>query len=101
MPASVLDTKTAKVLATIPVGTEPEGVAVSPDGRLVYVTAETTHTISVIDTAALKRVATILGGSRPRESAFTPDGQRAFVTAELGGGGAEFERGAERRAPAL
>ena len=51
----------------------------------MYVTAETTHTISVIDTSALKTVATILVGSRPRESAFTPDGLRAFVTAEIGG----------------
>ena len=38
----------------------------------VYVTAETTHTVSVIDTIALKVISTILVGSRPRAAAFTP-----------------------------
>ena len=72
-------------MATVPVGIEPEGVTVSPDGKLVYVTGETSHTVSVIAADALKVVATILVGSRPREAAFSPDGKKAFVTAEIGG----------------
>jgi YVTN family beta-propeller protein len=34
---SVIDTATDMVIATIPVGSFPFGVAVSPDGRKVYV----------------------------------------------------------------
>lgn len=56
----------------------------SPAGRRVYVTAETTHTVSVIDAASFQGVATVLAGSRPREVAFAPDGTRAYVTAEIG-----------------
>ena len=42
--------------------TEPEGVAVSADGRWVYVTAETSNSVSVIDTRTNKVVATIEAG---------------------------------------
>ena len=34
---SVIDTATNNVTATVPVGIEPTGVAVSPDGTKVYV----------------------------------------------------------------
>jgi YVTN family beta-propeller protein len=47
---SVIDTRTNKVTATVPVGAGPWGVAVSPDGRKVY-TANWYYTVSVIDTA--------------------------------------------------
>jgi DNA-binding beta-propeller fold protein YncE len=36
------------VVATIPVGGDPSGVAVSPDGTHIYVTNETDNTVSVI-----------------------------------------------------
>lgn len=70
--------------STVIVGIEPEGVTISPDGRWVYVTAETSNTVSVIDTQSNDVVATFLVGARPRDSAFSPDGSRAYVTAELG-----------------
>ncbi|MEE9123120.1 MAG: hypothetical protein V3U14_01315, partial [candidate division NC10 bacterium] len=44
------------------VGVEPEGVAVSPDGKWVYISSETSHTISVIDTATDKVVGTLPAG---------------------------------------
>ena len=39
------------VVASIGVGGDPAGVALSPDGRVAYVTNESGHTVSVIDTA--------------------------------------------------
>src|SRR5229473_1136359 len=48
---SVIDTATDTVIATIPVGLTPFGVAVKPDGSKVYVTHECANAVSVIDTA--------------------------------------------------
>ena len=54
-----------RVTKTYIVGIEPEGVAASPDGRWVYVTAETSNTVSVIDTRLGKVVASFLVDVRP------------------------------------
>ncbi|MGH3671038.1 MAG: YncE family protein [Pseudonocardiaceae bacterium] len=48
---SVIDTLSNTVIATIPVGSCPEGVAVTPDGRHVYVPNFASNSVSVIDTA--------------------------------------------------
>lgn len=56
----------------------------SPNGRWVYVTSESSSTVSVIDTLTNKLKTTFPVGARPRAAAFTPDGLRAFVTAENG-----------------
>jgi DNA-binding beta-propeller fold protein YncE len=45
---SVIDTRSNVVAATIGVGTYPEGVAVSPDGRRAYVTNNGSGTLSVL-----------------------------------------------------
>ncbi len=47
---SVIDTSNDTVLATVPVGNSPFGVAVKPDGTRVYVTNDSDNTVSVIDT---------------------------------------------------
>jgi YVTN family beta-propeller protein len=54
---SVIDTPTNTVIATIPAGEYPEGVAVSQDGRRAYITnrnrlgsGNITGTVMVIDT---------------------------------------------------
>jgi YVTN family beta-propeller protein len=47
---SVIDTKTDTVIAAIQVGANPFGVAVTPDGRKVYVANAGSNTVSVIDT---------------------------------------------------
>ena len=51
------------VSARIPVGRNPKGVALSPDGSILYVTNRLDDSVSVIDTATRKVVSTIgLGG---------------------------------------
>src|SRR5215471_14051879 len=62
---SVLNTTTHSVVATLPVGLHPFGVAVHPAGTFVYVTNLSSGTVSVIDTATHSVVATVLvGGPR-------------------------------------
>ena len=53
------------VMARIAVGKNPRGVAMSPDGKRLYVANRMDDTLSVIDTTSNKSVATIdLGGSK-------------------------------------
>ncbi|WP_240805642.1 YncE family protein [Streptomyces sp. A1547] len=82
---SVIDTATNTVTATIPVGSRPEGVAVTPDGTRVYVANSDGTTVSVISTASNAVTATITVGRGPRGVAITPDGTRAYVTNSISG----------------
>ena len=77
---SVIDTATNTVIATIPVGDTPCGVAVSPDGTRAYVTNLVDDTVSVIDTATNTVTATIPVGDGPDGVAVSPDGTRVYVT---------------------
>jgi YVTN family beta-propeller protein len=77
---SVIDTTTNTVIATIPVGTTPFGVAVSPDGSTAYVTNVNSNSVSVIDTASNTVRTTIAAvGVQPFGLASTPDGTRVYV----------------------
>ncbi len=64
--------------ATIPVGTLPVFVAISPDGTHVYV-RNRDGTVSVITTATGVVSATITVGTNPVGLAITPDGTHAYV----------------------
>jgi YVTN family beta-propeller protein len=81
--AVVVDSATGKEIAQIPVGGEPEGVNITPDGKQVWVTSEEDSTVTVIDTATNKPLKTIKVGERPRNTAFSPDGTRAYVPGEF------------------
>jgi YVTN family beta-propeller protein len=77
----VIDTSANKVVATVVVGSEPFGVAVTPDGKHVYVTNVGTNpgTVSVIATATNKVVATVVVGPSVfalNGVAVTPDNSR-------------------------
>ena len=67
------------VVGTIRVGTEPEGVAVSPDGRTVYVANQGAKILSVVD-AASKRVTSVPLRNTPRFVAVSRDGGQVFVS---------------------
>src|ERR1700738_3527219 len=47
---SVIDTATTTVATTVAVGTAPLGVAVTPDGKHVYVANQGSSSVSVIET---------------------------------------------------
>ena len=87
---SVIDTAPTvinMVVATVTVGTSPQGVAITPNGTRAYVTnfgdGIVPGTVSVIDTATNMVVATVTVGRGPVGVAIIPDGTHAYVTNSL------------------
>jgi YVTN family beta-propeller protein len=71
---------------SLTVGVAPAAVAVSPDGRKVYVAARGNNTLSVLRAAtfpapASNLVARTVQGGSPRSVAASPDGKRIYVAA--------------------
>jgi YVTN family beta-propeller protein len=77
---SVIDTATYKVVATIPVGQYPAGVAITPNGAFAYVANFNSNSVSVIDTSTNTVAATVPVGINPLGVAVTPNGAFAYVT---------------------
>jgi YVTN family beta-propeller protein/VCBS repeat-containing protein len=88
---SVINTAFNTVTATIPVGanTGPAGIAVSPDGSVLYVadsgltyfgSSFPARTVSVINTATNAVIETIPVGDIPGGVAISPDGTHLYVT---------------------
>jgi YVTN family beta-propeller protein len=70
------------VLARIPVGHNPRGVLLSPDGKRLYVANRLDDNLAVIDTTTLQVVSTIdLGG--PKNADALRRGERLFYTADF------------------
>ena len=90
--ASLLDATTGAVVATLPTGTGPHEVAVSPDGRWAlvadYGAAEGGRSLTVLDVERRAVARTIDLGEyrRPHGVAWLADGRRAVVTVEASGG---------------
>lgn len=76
---SVIDTGAGTVVATIPVVAGPHGMGVTPDGRRVFVSGDTSSGVSVIDTATDRVIQTIEVGKTPHGVAITPDGKTMLV----------------------
>ncbi len=76
---AVLDTVTNTVLKTIPV-TAPDGLAITPDGKKVYVSSTDSGTVKVITTDDDTILTSIDVGSKPAGLAISPDGSRAVVS---------------------
>ena len=68
----MVDTAERRVVAQIEVGVEPEGMAISHDGRWAVTTSETTNMVHWIDTATHEIVANTLVGQRPRYARSRP-----------------------------
>jgi YVTN family beta-propeller protein len=82
---SVIDTATNLVVGSpIRVGANPQSLAVTPDGKHVYVASFGNAlgflgSVSVIDTATNMVVATVPGVTGATEVAITPDGKHAYA----------------------
>ena len=81
---TAIDLEERKVVAEVPVGVEPEGVGISPDGKILIATSETSNMAHFIDTTSYEIVDNVLVGSRPRFAEFTADGSQLWVTSEVG-----------------
>jgi len=73
------------VVAQVDVGVEPEGMAVSYNGKWAIVTSETTNMAHWIDTATNELVENTLVDQRPRDAEFTRDDSELWVSSEIGG----------------
>jgi YVTN family beta-propeller protein len=67
------------VTGRIQVGDEPEGIAVSPDGRTLYVANQGSRMLSVVD-ARTRKVTSVRLRSNPRFVTTSRDGRRVFVS---------------------
>jgi YVTN family beta-propeller protein len=69
------------VIATVPLGSSPQGIAVDPVRHLVYV-VKGDGTMSVIDGVTQSVVATVAVGSMPRAVALDPVTRLVYVALE-------------------
>jgi len=76
---SVIDIATQTVIATIPVGQQPGGLAVTSDGQRVYVDNYASQSISVIGTNTNSVISTIPLGIYANAIVLSPDGNQLYV----------------------
>lgn len=79
---ATLDVLTLKGVRDYRGGTDPECVAVSPDGRRLYLSNEDAGTASIVDVNTGQHRATLVVGTEPEGVTASPDGRWVYVTAE-------------------
>ena len=77
---SIIDLPSLKVIGHVTVGEHVHGVAVQRDGRRLFTTSETEHTLIISDTATDKIIAIIKLPGKPNQCAVTPDGRYVAVS---------------------
>lgn len=80
MSVSAVDVATRTVRATFPVGARIEGLAVTPDGREVWVGGNDSHKVYVLDGTSGSILHTIDGFGMPYRIGITPDRRTAVVS---------------------
>ena len=103
---AVIDTATQKIVDHIHVTVDPRidkrrglmpfGLALSPDGRRLYVALLSLNSVAVIDTQARKVLGHIPSGWCPTKVRLSPDGKRLYVVTARGlgagpNGGKDFK----------
>ena len=79
---AVFDIASGRVLRVIRGVSDPEQVAVSPDGRRLYVASEDTGRLVVMDARQGGVLASLPVGGEPEGVAVSPDGTIAYATSE-------------------
>lgn len=82
---SVVDTASMERIATVPVGTAPFALGLSPAQDRLYVANVRSNDLTVIDTQSLKPVATVPVGAMPYGVATSADGTQVLVTNQHAG----------------
>src|ERR1019366_1816311 len=78
-PQAAGDPATNTAGPPIPVGSYPEGIAITPDGKTAYVANYISDTVTPIATATNTAGPPITTGNTPQGIAITPDGKTAYV----------------------
>jgi YVTN family beta-propeller protein len=77
---AVIDSEKNIVIKIIPVGNEPEGIALSSDGKVIYVTfGGSQGTLSALDAESGQILQSVAAGHTPTSPVLTPDGTKIFV----------------------
>lgn len=82
---SVLDLVKGEKITDVDTGAGSEGVAVSPDGREIWVTARQADELVIVDATSLSVVKRIAMPGMPIRVVFARDGDMAYVTCARGG----------------
>ena len=61
----VIDTSSNAIIARIPVGKRPWNMAITPDGRKLYVACGRSNAVAVIDTESNTKIADVPVGELP------------------------------------
>ena len=80
----IVATTTNQIVKSVEVGFAPNGFAVHPDGRRMYVSAFLGGTISEVDMVSEQVVRTFEVGGTPQEMALNRKGTRLYVANEAG-----------------
>src|SRR5215469_10182666 len=75
---SIIDLASLKVVGDIKLGERIHGVTVQPDGKLMFATVESDHTLRIVDTKTGQMNSVKVSG-RPNQVAVTPDGRYVVV----------------------
>ena len=81
---SVIDTSTQTVVSNIPMGGFPDGLAVTPDGKFIYVLSRVTGEVLVISTATETIVDTVPVGGSQGPIEISPNGALAYYADSSG-----------------
>jgi YVTN family beta-propeller protein len=76
----VVDRKTLTVIRRVPIGQRPNNVAITADGKRVYVCIRAESWVDIVDTASLERVKRVPVGKGPHNVYRTPDGEHMIAT---------------------
>lgn len=74
-----LNPHTLEVIATIDSVPRPHGIVASPDGRMLYITLETSNEVIQVDVASHQVLARVQVGPVPNEPTLSLDGRYLFV----------------------
>ncbi len=78
----IVDVERNVFLKLLPVGSDPEEFAVSPDGGKFYVANEDVGVASVVDISSSRIITSLPVGDEPEGVAISPDGKVVYVTSE-------------------
>ncbi len=76
---SIVDAKSKKVIGEVPVGIQPEALAITADGKTLYVCNAEEDSVSVLDVASKAVTKVIKVGDWPCNIKLSKDGSKAYV----------------------
>jgi YVTN family beta-propeller protein len=78
----IVDTQSRQIIGSVQVGFVPNGFAVHPDGRIIYISAALGGSVTEVDMFTGAALRTFTVGGIPQDMAVSHDGQRLYVANE-------------------